>query len=505
MSSQRLCSMLLLCLLFCAPRAHALTGARSAAPLPDERRETLKPASSKALAALDEVLKEAEGLKLPENRAWVQAQAASLLWRTDEKRARRLFGESLAALEGIESDPDDDAPDESLRQMSVEMRHEVLQLIGELDFQLAAEYLRRSNPAASPDEEYQLSLEVAARVADEDPQRALRLAQESLSRKVSYKLVELVAQLRGTDPAAAAKLAGDITAKLKSEDFTTNREAAAVACGLLRIALDSPDATGGGSPGAHPMLDQHDSKALMELTAAAALRTSDGQPELLLGLQSLLPAMENVVPSLASRLRRRTDLLVGYARETNGGNEDTASRIAPDGQTTFAGSRSREEQTADLIAGAEEAAGKGDKTRALQLLDEASNLAGVFSRAKDSSQLAAQLEVARAYLSLAPDRSLAIIEAMTDQLDELASATLAVNGFLLDSHERFARRSELNLRTIHVFLQSHHYDELLHSVARANFDGLQNALAGFQHPEVRVIARLIIVGSALSQKAVSQE
>jgi hypothetical protein len=343
------------------------------------------------------------------------------------------------------------------------MRHEVLQLIGERDFQLAVEYLRRSNIAGSPDEEHQLRLEVAALVAEDDPQRALRLAQESLSRKVSYKLVELVAQLQGTDPDAATKLAGDIISKLKSEDFTTERDAAMVACELLRSTLNSADATNGGSIGAHSLLNQQDAKALMEMTAMAALRTSNSQPELLLALQSLLPAMENVVPSLVSRLRRQTtDLLSGYSHQTNSGNNDNASQVGLDEQTTFAGSRAstREEQIGDLIARTAEVTRKGDKAQALHLLDEAANLARVFSRAKNSSQLAAQLEVARSYLSLALDRSLAILETTINQLDELASATLVLNGFLLDSNERFARRDELNLRTIHVFLKSHQYEQL---------------------------------------------
>ncbi|HEY0407864.1 MAG TPA: hypothetical protein VGC89_19165 [Pyrinomonadaceae bacterium] len=501
MPTQRLFSMLLLCLLLCLPATQDFIRAQGTASQPaQKRRETTTPATSKALALLDETLRDVESLKLPENRAWAQAQAASLLWKIDEKRARRLFQEALAAIEEIESDlEDDDAPDESLRQTAIDMRHEVLQLIGERDFQLAVECLRRSNVAASTDEEDQLRLEVAARVSNDDPQQALRLAHESLSRQVSYKLVELVAQLHETDSDAATKLAGEIVSKLKAEDFKTNREAAAVACELLRIALKSSGATNDGAPS---LLNQQDAKALMEMTATAALRVSNSQPELLLALQSLLPAMETIVPSLVARLRRQVNLLSGFSHETNSGNDDNTSQAEPGEPAAFAAGqpRSGAEQSADLLARATEVAGKGDKARAPQLLDEAANSAHVFSRAKNWTQLAAQLEVARSYLSLAPDKSLAILETMIDQLDELASAALVVNGFLLQSNESFARRGELSLRTIHLFLKSRQYDELLASVARANLEGLLNASDRFQRVEARIMARLIIVNSALSQK-----
>lgn len=51
-----------------------------------------------ALKLLDEVIFSAESLKLPENRSYVLATAADLLWHHDEKRARTLFWEALATL-----------------------------------------------------------------------------------------------------------------------------------------------------------------------------------------------------------------------------------------------------------------------------------------------------------------------------------------------------------------------------------------------------------------------
>src|SRR5687767_10278229 len=60
-----------------------------------EKREQLK---RKTLGLVDEIISGAWGLKLPENRAFLQVAAADLLWAHDEKRARNLFWEALNSL-----------------------------------------------------------------------------------------------------------------------------------------------------------------------------------------------------------------------------------------------------------------------------------------------------------------------------------------------------------------------------------------------------------------------
>ena len=50
-----------------------------------EQRQELE---KKTLALLNEIASAAYGLKLPENRVFILASAADLLWPSDEKRAR---------------------------------------------------------------------------------------------------------------------------------------------------------------------------------------------------------------------------------------------------------------------------------------------------------------------------------------------------------------------------------------------------------------------------------
>src|ERR1043165_1192181 len=70
-----------------------------------EQRQELE---RKTFALVDEIVSGAWGLKLPENRSFIQASAADLLWKHDEKRARLLFWDALSSL-GLQTDTDDEA------------------------------------------------------------------------------------------------------------------------------------------------------------------------------------------------------------------------------------------------------------------------------------------------------------------------------------------------------------------------------------------------------------
>ena len=63
-----------------------------------EKLERQKELERQALVLVDEVATGAQSLKLPENRSYVLATTADLLWDHDEKRARALFWESLHTL-----------------------------------------------------------------------------------------------------------------------------------------------------------------------------------------------------------------------------------------------------------------------------------------------------------------------------------------------------------------------------------------------------------------------
>jgi len=192
----------------------------------------------KALALLDELAGGADALRLPENRALVRASVADILWTHDEKRARALFKDAIFGL--VETTPADaDDSDESFemgfgmmaKQMTMQLRSEVLQMIAAHDARLALEYLRATRPPASPaatlaskryglpDTESQTELALAAQMATSEPKQALEVAEESLSHGISSQLPDIVFKLEKKDRAAATKLATDIVKKLRAENF----------------------------------------------------------------------------------------------------------------------------------------------------------------------------------------------------------------------------------------------------------------------------------------------
>src|SRR6185437_16968791 len=55
----------------------------------------------KTFALVNEIASAAWGLKLPENRVFIMASAADLLWTSDEKRARALYWDALNSINSI--------------------------------------------------------------------------------------------------------------------------------------------------------------------------------------------------------------------------------------------------------------------------------------------------------------------------------------------------------------------------------------------------------------------
>jgi len=268
----------------------------------------------KALALLDEIAGGADALRLAENRALVRASVADILWAHDEKRARSLFKDAISDLiETAGATIDTDEPSGfgfMSKQMTAQLRGEVLQIIAAHDARLALEYLRATRPAASAttafakqrygqyDPEPQLELTLAAQMAASDPQRALEAAEESLARNVSSQLPDIVEKLQRKDPEAAAKLVTDIVKKLRTENLTSDSESTGVAISLLKMQ------SGKGKDTA-PILNKQAAQDLANMLATAALSVPSGKSYYLSRFDSALPEIEKYAPARAAEVRRK--------------------------------------------------------------------------------------------------------------------------------------------------------------------------------------------------------
>ncbi|HMF57181.1 MAG TPA: hypothetical protein VK619_12640 [Pyrinomonadaceae bacterium] len=152
------------------------------------------------------------------------------------------------------------------------------------------------------------------------------------------------------------------------------------------------------------------------------------------------------------------------------------------------------------LAGAAMAA--NNKKLALSLLDEARNL--VNYRAKNFVQLGVQLEIARSYSLVDPAKSLSMLEPIIDQLNELISAGSVIGGFITDEFVRDDEIVMLDPIGELVGMFSMQYGHELAALATGDFARTKAAADRFQRPEVRLLARMLIVRSILAPQSMQQ-
>jgi hypothetical protein len=166
--------------------------------------------------------------------------------------------------------------------------------------------------AVGADEELRLEQSVASQIAANDPKQALEMAEQTLSKGLSYELLTTVSLLLRKDREAAARLASKIVTKLQTENLSTNETAMQVATSLLHITSEPAQTKPGAE--ATPLLSLQEMRDLTEMTVAAALNNSSNAYSVL-SLQTLLPQIEKYTPARVPQLRRK----ISEAQKTMGG------------------------------------------------------------------------------------------------------------------------------------------------------------------------------------------
>jgi hypothetical protein len=190
---------------------------------------------------------------------------------------------------------------------------------------------------------------------------------------------------------------------------------------------------------------------------------------------------------------QRKQMLAGLdevvaVKEAEQGNVEKTRKI-------LATLRTNEERVMMLAQLADGAAAKGEKKIALQLLDEARGMMG--GRAKNFKQLGAQLMVARAYAPLDASRSLAILEPVVDQLNELLAAAIVLGGFMTEEIVQDDEIMMSPLAMISTELAASDYLSDVSTLARADFERTKALADRFLRDEIRISARLLLAQSIL--------
>lgn len=374
-----------------------------AQPPSTEAEKAKQETEKKALELVEQILTEAQSLKLPENRVRLKAMAAGMLWEKDQPRARAYFQETENDLKqlihALGSEPEN-------RQRKIEsfnqFRNELLRNLSQLDPQLALDLLRNTKLPEEYKRQYsggfdpdvQLEADLVSRAASRDPAKALKMVEELLQKGYSSQILNLTESLRGNEQSrpAVIEIYKKIISKLATDDFLGNTEATNIAEMLLHRAnseaqmrmRQSTSSTARPQP---VLIDDQMFRELIEATAKAAAKNSTDNlranhaNRLKSTLQSMQPAVEKLAPAQAAALKTRpTTNAPGGANapnqpgfNPNAFNEFRALSSNPATTTEqmldFAKKSGPQEQAALYQQIAMRALSKGDAEQAKQIID----------------------------------------------------------------------------------------------------------------------------------------
>lgn len=354
MMQDRIASLFLLVLMLGGISARAQEVAPS--PTADEQQQEKAEKQKRAFILLEQVVDEAQLLRLPENRIRMQIGAAELLWESNEGRARSLFSQAAEGLAEMMRAPNADAGANERRnsnqmRMPIQLRSELVLTVARYDAPLAYQLLAATRPPTSEatasgfNFEDDLEQRLLAQVASLDPKLALQNAEDLLAKgKYPGSLIDVLIQLRAKDKEAAAKLEEKLLKRLVAANMLTTSEAGSLALSLLQTGPRAANAAGTeATPSRNqPYLAASGYADLMGSVIDAALRATPqaatNQPRanrgrgrggfnqtqanaiptlsaaeleqmnarrLLNGLQMLLPRVDQVLPARAQAVRQK--------------------------------------------------------------------------------------------------------------------------------------------------------------------------------------------------------
>ncbi len=303
-----------------------------------EKDKKKKEIDERVVQMLDQTINEGDGLLLPQNRALVYGISGDLYWKFDAKRSRELFRK--AGFEIIAYNQENEKEKEK-REIAdafsdvfgsgAEARNEILLLVAKRDAELALELLLMTRPtkladailrASQPNakssgggmfsfdfdrqrvsQELALEQQFAMLVADENPEKAIKLIKDSLSKGVSTNVLPLLQKLNKKDEKMAAELAGEVIKKLVDSDLAKNDENMSAAINFLQFAFKPPPASTQTKDKEFSFSDTQ-VKDLANKVANALLQPSKTMATAMM-LNQAMPMLEKFVPDKVLLLKQR--------------------------------------------------------------------------------------------------------------------------------------------------------------------------------------------------------
>ncbi|MEK6299575.1 MAG: hypothetical protein AABO41_02545 [Acidobacteriota bacterium] len=316
-------------------------------------KEKLTP-EKRAVLLLDQVVAEASTLKLSENRIYIMMSAGELLWGRDEPRARALFlqaAQNVAELMQRSAGPD--RQQFGGNRNATQLRQQLVLTVARHDAAFAYQLLQlmplppaqttAGQGSRGVDQEASLEKNLVAMIAANDPKAALKSAQEWLDKgEYPAAISKMLGQLQQKDSESAAKLADRLVQKMQPEDLLAKQDAARLSLSLLGPGPLPDKPSAGSQPAATssgPVLAQSNFRNLLGSVITAALRATTrpannaprgaggrtnnsgggaanaapadpANPQtnawsLLMGLQALLPLVDQYQPDRSNAVRQK--------------------------------------------------------------------------------------------------------------------------------------------------------------------------------------------------------
>jgi hypothetical protein len=288
-----------------------------------DKEKKKKEFDERVVQMLDQAVAEANGLRLPGNRAIVYAVAGDLYWKFDDKRARELFRtaatdivaqnfewekQRLESAEPVTLEPFD----------PFDVRPQVMPLIGKRDAELALELLVATRPAKLSEaiasgttdqmltgrvtQELALEQQFALAAADQDPELAIRLIRDSLAKGVSYSVLPLLQKLFKKDEKKANELGAEVLRRLGETDLAKSMTEMNVALSFLQFGSRPVPANAKEKQFA---FTEAQIRELANKVAAALLAPSNNSTQAMSMMSRAIPILEKILPDKVQVLRAR--------------------------------------------------------------------------------------------------------------------------------------------------------------------------------------------------------
>ena len=315
-------------LLISVAAAFGQTAAVPAAPTASpEAIKSPQEIEKKAFSLLERTIGDADSLRLPENRVYVVASAAAMLWSRDEKRARQLYrraANEISAVAAGTEENGDELPENFWALQNI--RNQFLNSLSNRDAELALEILRQTrlpiyermlnlpsekiklyrNLYQQAQSELILEKDFAARMIKQNPRRALEIARATLSKGATYSDINLINHLKKTEPELASKFAGEVLQKLLGTDLTDQNDynIRSLTQTFLIQFTEPPDSEDSKE-------FKIDKNALRRLAVKYAdyFSSTNFQPHAFYDIQNSLPIFERVLPERVAALRQKIERL----------------------------------------------------------------------------------------------------------------------------------------------------------------------------------------------------